>query len=68
ASSNITTLSFAFAHRLSVNSSFEVNFDILQFIYSGIHGSFFVAMRIYTESLLLPILAHSWSNISFYLL
>lgn len=64
----VVVLLFGFGHGFTVDRNWNIGIEFWEILYTGINGAFFTYVAVKTRSLLLPILMHSWANVSSYLL
>lgn len=58
----ITGILFGLSHALTLNNNFEINFDSIYFIHTGLGGYIFGWLALKSRSILLPILTHGFTN------
>lgn len=58
----LTAILFGFLHAFGLNKNFQVTFDLISFLHTGIGGYVFAWLALRSQSLILPILTHSLTN------
>lgn len=58
----LTAILFGFLHAFGLNKNYQITFDIVSFLHTGIGGYVFAWLVLRSQSLVLPILTHGLTN------